>query len=87
MTRPQSTGGPPENLPYGFLIWLDEGVMLAGGWAGQHLVVVPQASAVVVVTGDPRFDPGPPARDELPEDWRPALHLVRRHLLPVLLGH
>jgi CubicO group peptidase (beta-lactamase class C family) len=26
MTRPQSAGGPPENLPYGFLIWLDEGV-------------------------------------------------------------
>jgi CubicO group peptidase (beta-lactamase class C family) len=87
MTRPQSAGGPPENLPYGFLTWLDEGVLVAGGWAGQHLVVVPQASAVVVVTGDPRFDPGPPARDELPEDWRPALHLVRRHLLPVLLGH
>ena len=32
MTRPQSAGGPPENLPYGFLIWPDEGVVVAGGW-------------------------------------------------------
>lgn len=56
-----------------------------GGWAGQRLAVVPRAGAVVVVTGDPRFDPGPPTRDELPDGRRPALDLVRRHLLPVLL--
>jgi CubicO group peptidase (beta-lactamase class C family) len=86
MTRPQSAGGPPEKLPYGFLTWLDDGVLVAGGWAGQHLLVVPRAAAVVVVTGDPRFDVGPPPRDELPPDWRPALDLVRRHLLPVLVG-
>lgn len=86
MTRPQSSGGPPENLPYGFLTWLDGGMLLAGGWAGQHLLVIPAASAVVVVTGDPRFHPGPPPHDELPDDWRPALDLIRRHLLPVLLG-
>ncbi len=86
MGRVQSSGGPPEDLPYGLLTWLDDGALLAGGWAGQHLLVVPGADAVVVVTGDPRFDPGPPARDELPDDWRPALDLVRRHLLPVLRG-
>lgn len=85
MTRPHSSGGPPEELPYGFLTWLDGSTLIAGGWAGQHLVVMPHAAAVIVITGDPRFDPGPPARDELPADWRPALDLVRRHLLPVLV--
>ena len=85
MSRVQCSGGPPEDPPYGFLTWLDGGTVMAGCWAGQHLVVVPGAGAVVVVTGDPWFDPGPPARDELPDGWRPALDLVRRHLLPVLL--
>ncbi len=82
MTRAQSPGGPPEDLPYGYLTWVGDGYLLAGGWAGQHVVVLP--GTVVVTTGDPGFDPGPPARDELPPDWRPALELVRRHLLPVL---
>ena len=82
MTRAQSSGGPPEDLPYGCLIWVGDGMLLAGGWAGQHVVVLP--GAVVVTTGDPRFTFGPPARDELPPDWRPAVELVRRHLLPIL---
>ena len=86
LSRPQSGGGPPEDLPYGLLTWLDQrGTLMAGGWAGQHLLAVPSAGAVVVVTGDPRFTFGPPPRDELPDDWAPALDLVRRHLLPVLL--
>ncbi|GAA3338112.1 serine hydrolase domain-containing protein [Amorphoplanes nipponensis] len=84
MTTAQTPGGPPEELPYGLGIWVDDGLLLAGGWAGQHVVVLP--GAVVVTTGDPGFDPGPPPRDELPPDWRPALDLVRRHLLPVLRG-
>ena len=82
MTTAQSPGGPPEDLPYGFGFWVGDGLLLAGGWAGQHVLVLPDA--VVVTTGDPRFDFGPPPRDELPPDWRPALDLVRRHLLPVL---
>jgi CubicO group peptidase (beta-lactamase class C family) len=84
--RPQSGGGPPEDLPYGLLTWLDGETLMAGGWAGQHLLAVPSSAAVVVVTGDPRFSSGPPPSDELPEDWAPALELVRRHLLPVLRG-
>jgi hypothetical protein len=67
----------PDGVTYGFAH------LPAGGWASQHVVVLP--GAVVVTTGDPGFDPGPPPRDELPPDWRPALDLVRRHLLPVLL--
>lgn len=57
---------------------------MAGGWAGQHVLVLPGARAVVVTTGDPGFRLGPPPTDELPADWRPALDLVRRFLLPVL---
>lgn len=86
MTRAQVGGGPPEGVPYGFLLWIPEGMLLAGGWAGQHVVVVPAADAVIVTTGDPGFDPGPPATDQMPPGWRPALDLVRQHLLPVLLG-
>jgi hypothetical protein len=66
-------------------IWLDPAGPLAGGWAGQHVLVVPSADAVVVVTGDPAFDPGPPPTDALPPDWRPALELIRQELVPVLL--
>jgi hypothetical protein len=77
-------GGPPEDLPYGYQIRLDDGLLLAGGWAGQHVLVVPAADAVVVTTGDPGFQLGPPPTDRLPPDWRPALDLVRRHLLPLL---
>jgi len=84
MTAPQNPGGPPEDLAYGYLTWIGDGYLMAGGWAGQHVVVVPRARAVVVVTGDPGFEFGPPPRDRLPADWRPALDLVRRHLLPLL---
>ena len=68
----------------GFLTWVDADGWLAGGWAGQHVLVLPAASAVVVTTGDPRFRFGPPPSDELPGDWRPALDLVRRHLVAAL---
>jgi CubicO group peptidase (beta-lactamase class C family) len=64
MTAPRTPGGPPEELPYGFGTWVGDGLSLAAGWAGQHVVVLPDA--VVVTTGDPRFDAGPPPRDELP---------------------
>jgi hypothetical protein len=84
MTRAHTAGGPPEQLPYGFLTWIDGANLLAGGWAGQHLLVLPAAAAVVVTTGDPGFRLGPPPADDLPSDWLPALDLVRRHLLPAL---
>jgi CubicO group peptidase (beta-lactamase class C family) len=86
MLRPHTGGGPPEHLPYGLGIWLDPAGPLAGGWAGQHLFVVAAAEAVIVVTGDPSFDLGPPPSDALGEDWRPALDLVRQHLVPALIN-
>jgi hypothetical protein len=60
MCSPQSTGGPPENHPYGYLLWMNEHGPFADGWAGQHVTIDPAARAVVVTTGDPGFDPGPP---------------------------
>ena len=91
MTTRQTDGGPPEYTSYGYLTWVDRDrpdpsarVILAGGWAGQHLLVVPRSRAVVVTTGDPGFEFGPPPHDLLPPDWRPLLHLLREHLLPLL---
>jgi hypothetical protein len=86
MTTPHTAGGPPEELPYGYLTWIDQGMPLAGGWAGQHILVVPAAEAVVVTTGYPNFQFGPPPTADLAPDWRPALDLVTRYLLPTLLG-
>jgi hypothetical protein len=49
------------------------------------VAVVPAARAVVVVTGDPRFDPGPPASDQLqPGECDRVCPLVTEHLLPAL---
>ena len=84
MLSRQSAGGAPEELPYGFLTWIDADGWLAGGWAGQHVLVLPAASAVVVTTGDPGFRFGPPPTDDLPGGWRPGLDLVRRHIVPAL---
>ena len=50
---------------------------IAGGWAGQHVTVVPGAQAVIVTTGDP---------DALRPDWRPARDLVTERLVPALIG-
>ena len=91
MTTRQVDGGPPEETGYGFLTWVDRDrpdssarVVFAGGWAGQHLLVAPRSRAVVVTTGDPQFEFGPPPRDALPAEWRPLLDLLRSHLLPLL---
>ena len=86
MLTPHTPGGPPEDRPFGYLVWVDDAGPLAGGWAGQHVHALPAADAVVVTTGDPEFDFGPPARDRLSAGWRPAHDLVVEHLLPVLLA-
>ena len=86
MVTPSSPGGPPEGVAYGYLTWVEEDCWFAGGWAGLHVVCVPASRAVVVTTGDPAFTFGPRPSDSMPEGWRPALELVRRHLLPVLRG-
>ncbi len=86
MVTPQTAGGPPEGHGYGYLTWVDGPGFFAGGWAGQHVTVVPAARAVVVTTGDPRFDPGPPPTDHLAPGWRPARDLVTARLVPALLS-
>lgn len=85
MGTAHTRGGPPEDHPYGYLLWVAPDRLFAAGWAGQLVAAVPAARAVVVVTGDPRFDPGPPPTDQLAPGWRPAGELVTEHLLPALL--
>ncbi|MDI6105463.1 serine hydrolase domain-containing protein [Actinoplanes sp. NEAU-A12] len=58
-TAPRSAGGPPVDLPYGWLFWVDEvagrHAYLAAGWSGQYVLVVPATGVTAVVTGDPRY--------------------------------
>jgi CubicO group peptidase (beta-lactamase class C family) len=84
MTTAQNPGGPPEGAGYGYLTWVADGWFFAGGWAGQHVIVVPSARAVIITTGGPQFDPGPPPTDRLPPDWRAAKELIAERLLPLL---
>lgn len=71
MTTAHSTGGPPESLPYGYLIWLPSDMYLAGGWGGQHLLVIPDADAIIVTLGDTGFAPGPPPLTACPTTGDP----------------
>jgi CubicO group peptidase (beta-lactamase class C family) len=54
--RPQTDGGPPEGVSYGYLWWAthDGGhsSFFAGGFGGQYITVVPDLHLVVVTTGD-----------------------------------
>jgi CubicO group peptidase (beta-lactamase class C family) len=85
MLSAQNGGGLPEQRPYGYLMWVDDIGPFAGGWAGQHVTTVTAADAVIVTTGDPRFDPGPPPSDQLPSTWQPARDLVVERLVPALV--
>jgi CubicO group peptidase (beta-lactamase class C family) len=55
-TSPRSDGGPPEDVPYGYLWWVttDCGYrsFFAGGFGGQYVTVIPELDLVVVTTGD-----------------------------------
>jgi CubicO group peptidase (beta-lactamase class C family) len=55
-TSPHSAGGPPENVPYGYLWWISRDAghpsFFAGGYGGQYVTVVPELTLVVVTTGD-----------------------------------
>ncbi|MBO3752772.1 beta-lactamase family protein [Streptosporangiaceae bacterium NEAU-GS5] len=70
-TTAHTSGGPPENLPYGYLWWTTtmagRSAFIAGGYAGQHLVVVPSLELITVTTG---------AEPALPPGWRPALDVI-----------
>ncbi|GAT69508.1 putative beta-lactamase [Planomonospora sphaerica] len=56
-TTGRSAGGPPEGLPYGWLFWVcrvaGRPAYMAAGWAGQYVLVVPEETLTIVVTGDP----------------------------------
>jgi CubicO group peptidase (beta-lactamase class C family) len=55
-TSPHSAGGPPEDVPYGYLWWVTEDrgrhSFFAGGYGGQYVTVIPELAVVVVTTGD-----------------------------------
>jgi CubicO group peptidase (beta-lactamase class C family) len=85
MVTAHTPGGAPEWKGWGFGLWVDQTGFYASGWAGQHLLVLPGADAVIVTTADAGYDPGPPPTDEMPLGWRPAVKLVREVLVPVLL--
>jgi CubicO group peptidase (beta-lactamase class C family) len=55
-TSPHSAGGPPENVPYGYLWWITRDAghpsFFAGGYGGQYVTVVPELALVVVTTGE-----------------------------------
>ncbi|MCC8247651.1 beta-lactamase family protein [Saccharothrix sp. NEAU-S10] len=65
-------GGPPEGVGYGYLWRVTEmaghPAFFAGGYAGQHLVVVPSLELVAVTTGK---------EAALRDGWRPGLDAVR----------
>ncbi|GIH97004.1 hypothetical protein Psi01_76340 [Planobispora siamensis] len=70
-TTARNAGGPPENLAYGYLWWTTavagHHAFVAGGYAGQHIVVVPSLRLITVTTG---------AEAALTPGWQPALRLV-----------
>lgn len=53
-TRQQSSGGPPVNLPYGYLWWLPElgghSAYMASGFGWKLIYVIPELDAVFVTT-------------------------------------
>ena len=73
-TTARSPGGPPEDRPYGRLFWVDEvagrPAFFAGGYAGQHVLVVPGLGLTLVTTGE---------ESRLLPDWRwrPGLEVTR----------
>ena len=73
-TTRRTAGGPPENRPYGRMFWIDEVAGLpaffAGGYAGQHVLVVPSAGLTLVTTGE--------ESRLLPDwQWRAGLEVTR----------
>ena len=54
-TRPQSNGGPPVSMPYGFLWWIlpneaPRRTFMASGYGGQMIWVHPPLDLVVAAT-------------------------------------
>lgn len=76
---------PPEQLPYAAGLWLGERYLLAAGWGGQCLLLVPQSGAVLAALGRTGWDRASNS-DTLPPGWRSGRELFRRDLLPALLG-
>ncbi len=85
--RPKQATPPiaPEGLPYADGLWLGDGYLLAAGWGGQCLMLVPSANAVLVALGDTGWD-RITNQHTLPDGWQSGRQLFERHLLPALLA-
>jgi CubicO group peptidase (beta-lactamase class C family) len=80
-TTAQNGGGPPVNLPYGYLWWVAPGgaprpAFVASGFGGQFIWVEPASQLVIATAAEP--GPGSAARQQ-------ALELIRGQLLPALV--
>lgn len=54
-TGPQSNGGPPVNVPYGYLWWItqhgEKAAFFASGYGNKCIYVIPELDLVLVSTG------------------------------------
>ncbi len=77
---------PPESLPYAAGLWWahDPDRVMAAGWGGQCLIMVPSASIVLATLGVTGWDRSSNT-DTLPAHWRPGRDLLEKTLLPALI--
>lgn len=82
-TRKQSEGGPPINVPYGYLWWITQlgnaSAFFATGFGGQRIYVVPAFDLVVAMTASPS------RADKDPEQHNVLHALVPRFILPAIM--
>jgi hypothetical protein len=78
MRSPVTTGGPPEDRPYGLGVWAEDAeVFFGAGWGGPLLPCRPHDELVVVTPSDTGFTYRPAAHDEMPADWAAPSDLIR----------
>lgn len=60
-TRQQSDGGPPVNVPYGYLWWITQheshAAFFASGYGGKCIYIIPSLDLVLVSTGSSKQGP------------------------------
>jgi CubicO group peptidase (beta-lactamase class C family) len=82
---PPSPAMPPECLPYAAGMWRGDGFLMAAGWGGQCMMLLPRADAVLVTLASTGWDRATNT-DLLPDGWGSGRQLLERHVLPVLLA-
>ncbi len=77
---------PPEALPYAAGLWWanDPERVMAAGWGGQCLILVPSGSIALATLGFTGWDRASNT-DTLPGNWRPGRELLEGTVMPELL--